>query len=246
MNQNSSNQPGGESPQDEDTVEVSDEAMAAAESATVEDADSAIEEGMDTQTGDPGEDDPDSVASDPGAPNPGAKESAATDGPSPEQELGETKDKLLRTLAEMENLRRRTQKEREDTAKYAISNFARDVLTVADNLNRALTSIPEEVLATDETVKGIVEGLAMVERELVSAFDRAGLKRIEAMGEKFNHEYHEAMFEVPTADSPPGTVVQVMEIGYTLHDRLLRPARVGVAKSHSGEAPPREGVDTTA
>lgn len=236
MNQNNSSQPDEQSPQTGDTVDVSEEAKAAAESAGSDDMENTDDVGAEETSGEGAEQDPD----------PADLASDTSGAPSPEQELSQTKDRLLRTLAEMENLRRRTQKEREDTAKYAISNFARDVLTVADNLNRAVASIPEEIRETDETVKGIVEGLELVERELVSAFDRAGLKRIEPMGEKFDHEYHEAMFEVPTADSPPGTVVQVMEIGYTLHDRLLRPARVGVAKRHPDETPPREGVNTTA
>lgn len=215
MSQDKSKDASAQTTQNEDTVEVSEEALAAA---------------SDNQ------------------PDAGVAESQAEGGEKPsslEQELSETRDKLLRTLAEMENLRRRTQKEREDTAKYAVSAFARDVLTVADNLRRAIDSIPDEAAQSDDTVKRIVDGLQMVERELAAAFERAGIKSVDPLGEKFTHEYHEAMFEVPTNDAPPGTVVQVMEIGYTLHDRLLRPARVGVAKALPGAAP-QEGVDTTA
>lgn len=216
MSQDTSKDANAQKTQNGDSVEVSEEALAAASEKPAEDA--AQETAAETEEESP---------------------------PSPEKELSETKDKLLRTLAEMENLRRRTQKEREDTAKYAVSAFARDVLTVADNLRRAIDSIPEESAQSDDTVKGIVDGLQMVERELAAAFERAGIKSVDPLGEKFTHEYHEAMFEVPTNDSPPGTVVQVMEIGYTLHDRLLRPARVGVAKALPA-APPQEGVDTTA
>lgn len=162
-----------------------------------------------------------------------------------EQELAETKDKLLRALAETENLRRRAQKERDDAAKYAIATFARDVLTVADNLRRAIDAIPEESRHNDDAVRVIAEGIELTERELLAAFDRCGIMKVDPMGEKFDHTYHEAMFEVPTDDAAPGTVVQVMEVGYVLHDRLLRPARVGVAKAPS-EPPPSEGADTTA
>ena len=116
---------------------------------------------------------------------------------------------------------------------------------MADNLRRALDAIPDEARKGDETVKSIVEGIELTERELLSAFDRYAIKKFDPMGEKFSHDLHEAMFEVPTGDAAPGTVVQVMEVGYTLHDRLLRPARVGVAKALP-EAPPQEGVDTTA
>ena len=188
------------------------------------------------------------------APDAAASEPTAADGeeaspPDPlallEKDLADTKDKLLRALAETENVRRRAQKDREDMSKYAITNFARDVLTVADNLRRALDAIPEEARRGDDTVKSIVEGVELTERELLAAFDRYGIKKVDPMGEKFNHDFHEAMFEVPTADAAPGTVVQVMEIGYVLHDRLLRPARVGVAKALP-EAPQTEGVDTTA
>ena len=194
------------------------------------------------------------AAADTAAPDAATSEPTAADGeealpPDPlallEKDLADTKDKLLRALAETENVRRRAQKDREDMSKYAITNFARDVLTVADNLRRALDAIPEEARRGDDTVKSIVEGVELTERELLAAFDRYGIKKVDPMGEKFNHDFHEAMFEVPTADAAPGTVVQVMEIGYVLHDRLLRPARVGVAKALP-EAPQTEGVDTTA
>lgn len=221
----------------------------------------------DTETSEPG---PEDVAEDSNAAkgadaSPAAAEAAApsepagaSDGPDAaeseelsdplallEKDLADTKDKLLRALAETENVRRRAQKDREDMSKYAVTNFARDVLTVADNLRRALDAIPEETRKTDDTVKSIVEGVELTERELLAAFDRYAIKKVDPLGEKFNHDFHEAMFEVPTGDAAPGTVVQVMEVGYTLHDRLLRPARVGVAKALP-EASQQEGVDTTA
>lgn len=152
-------------------------------------------------------------------------------------EIAALNDKLLRALAETENLRRRSQRDREDTAKYAISNFARDMLSIADNLRRALDSVPPD-LADDDAVTGLIEGVELTERELLAAFERHGISRIEAAGAKFDHERHEAMFEVPTADAPPGTVVEVLQTGYMIDDRLLRAARVGVAK-----APPSEAAD---
>jgi molecular chaperone GrpE len=167
----------------------------------------------------------------------------------PEGESGEApdeaavlRDRLLRALAENENIVRRARKDREDAAKYAAANFARDVLSVADNLRRALDSMPQS-LRDDEAGKTLVEGLELTERELLAALERHGIKRISPLGERFNHDLHEAMFEVPTNDAPPGTVVQVMEEGYVIHDRLLRAARVGIAK-----ALPESGhtVDTTA
>ncbi|MGE0743822.1 MAG: nucleotide exchange factor GrpE [Rhodospirillales bacterium] len=147
-------------------------------------------------------------------------------------EIADLKDKLLRTLAESENMRRRFQKEREDTSKYAIAGFARDMLTVADNLRRAL----DAAAGADDNARAVIEGVEMTEREMLAALERHGIRRIDPMGQKFNHEQHEAMFEVPTADAPPGTVMQVLEVGYMIHDRLLRPARVGIAKATPGGA----------
>lgn len=174
--------------------------------------------------------------------------------PSPEEELAaareeaaQLKDQLLRALAETENVRRRAQREREDAGKYAIANFARDVLQVADNLHRALEAIPAQALAEDEALKNLHEGVSATERQLGAALERQAVKRIWPMGEKFDANFHQAMFEVPTADQAPGTVVQVMQAGYVIHDRLLRPALVGVAKAPSGETPPPQGkVDTIA
>jgi molecular chaperone GrpE len=154
------------------------------------------------------------------------------------QEAAQLKDQLLRALAEAENVRRRAQREREDAAKYAIANFARDVLQVSDNLHRALEAIPEAALAADEALKNLHEGVSATERQLDAALERQQVKRIWPMGEKFDANLHQAMFEVPTFDQQPGTVVQVMQAGYLIHDRLLRPALVGVAKQPAGEAPP--------
>ena len=154
------------------------------------------------------------------------------------QEAAQLKDQLLRALAEAENVRRRAQREREDAAKYAIANFARDVLQVSDNLHRALEAIPAAALAADEALKNLHEGVSATERQLDAALERQQVKRIWPMGEKFDANLHQAMFEVQTADQAPGTVVQVMQAGYLIHDRLLRPALVAVAKQPAGDAPP--------
>jgi molecular chaperone GrpE len=154
------------------------------------------------------------------------------------QEAAQLKDQLLRALAEAENVRRRAQREREDAAKYAITNFARDVLQVSDNLHRALEAIPAAALAADEALRNLHEGVSATERQLDAALERQQVKRIWPMGEKFDANLHQAMFEVQTTEQAPGTVVQVMQAGYLIHDRLLRPALVGVAKQPAGDAPP--------
>jgi molecular chaperone GrpE len=140
------------------------------------------------------------------------------------------KDQLLRALAEIENTRRRFQRDREDFARHAAAPLAKEVLPVADNLARALAAVPQEALAQDEALRNLVEGIAATERQLVSALERHNIKRIEPEGEKFDSHRHQAMFEVPDTGKPAGTVVQVLQPGYILHDRLLRPALVGVAK----------------
>lgn len=188
----------------------------------------------------------DAAPIDSGAEIPGA-------GGTPEQQLkaaraeaAQLKDQLLRALAETENVRRRAQREREDAGKYAIANFARDVLQVNDNLQRALEAIPAAALAADEALKNLHEGVSATERQLSAALERQAVKRIWPMGEKFDANFHQAMFEVPTNDHAAGTVVQVMQAGYVIHDRLLRPALVGVAKSAPGGETPQSKVDTLA
>ena len=146
-------------------------------------------------------------------------------------EAGQLKDQLLRALAEAENTRRRSQREREDTARYASANLAKDVVQFADNLSRALAAVPAEALAQDETLKNLVEGIAATERQFLTSLERHNIKRIDPMGEKFDANLHQAMLEVPGTGKPAGTVVQVLQPGYLLHDRLLRPALVGVAKA---------------
>jgi molecular chaperone GrpE len=153
-----------------------------------------------------------------------------------EAELADTKDKLLRALAETENQRRRAQREREDASKYAAANFAKDMLDVADNFRRALASIDADSLQ-DERAKALIEGVAATERALLAAFERHGIKRIEPeIGERFDPHWHEAMFEVPNTGKPGGSIVQVVQAGYRMQDRLLRPAMVGVAKASAASA----------
>ena len=146
-----------------------------------------------------------------------------------EAELAEYKDRLLRSLAETENVRRRAQREREDASKYAIAGFAKDLLSAADNLRRALESLPESE-AKDERTRSLLAGVAATERELLGVFERHGIKRIDPQGEVFDHNVHQAIFEAERPDQPSGSVVEVLQPGYVLHDRLLRPAMVGVAK----------------
>ncbi len=150
-----------------------------------------------------------------------------------EAELAEEKDRLLRALAETENVRRRAQREREDAGKYAVSGFAKDLLSAADNLRRALDSLPGDKVR-DELTRKLLDGVAATERELLAVFERHGIRRIDAKGERFDHNFHQAIYEVERTDEPPGTIVEVLQPGYLLHDRLLRPAMVGVAK-HSAK-----------
>ena len=146
-----------------------------------------------------------------------------------EAELADTRDRLLRALDETENVRRRFQRERDDAQKYAVSGFAKDLLSAADNLRRALDAMPEAEIP-DSRTRSLLDGVAATERELLAAFERHGLTRIDPMGERFDHNFHQAIFEAERPDLPAGTVVEVLQPGYVLHDRLLRPAMVAVAK----------------
>jgi molecular chaperone GrpE len=149
-----------------------------------------------------------------------------------EAELQDTKDRLLRALAETENLRRRTMRDLEEAHKYAISNFARELLEVADNLSRALDAVPPRAREEIEFVKNLADGIVLTEKALLSAFERHQIaKVVPEIGDKFDHNRHQAMFEVATSEQPPGTIAQVLQPGYTIADRLLRPALVGVAKA---------------
>jgi molecular chaperone GrpE len=148
-----------------------------------------------------------------------------------EAEKADLKDKLLRTLADMENLRRRTEREVGDARSYAVTNFARDMLNVADNIRRALESVPGDARESAEgAFKALVEGIELTERDLLKTLERHGVRRLEPQGQKFDPHMHQAMFEMPNPDVPSGTVVQVVQTGYAIGERVLRPALVGVAK----------------
>jgi molecular chaperone GrpE len=146
-----------------------------------------------------------------------------------EAEIAEQKDRLLRALAETENVRRRGHREREDAAKYAVAGFAKELLSVADNLHRALGSLPAGD-AKDERTRSLLEGVEATERELLAVFERNGIRRIDPAGERFDHNFHQAIFETERPGNSAGTIIEVLQPGYVLHDRLLRPAMVGVAK----------------
>ena len=156
-------------------------------------------------------------------------------------ENAEMRDRLLRTLADMENLRRRTEREKADTARYAITNFARDVLTVGDNLKRTVDHVPAEAAAQDPALKTFLEGVELTERELLNVLERHGVTRIEPLGQRFDPNCHQAMYEVQNADVPEGTVVDVMQSGYAIGDRCLRPALVAVAKGGAKQPKQAQG-----
>ena len=162
-----------------------------------------------------------------------------------EAELAEQKDRLLRALAETENVRRRSQREREDASKYAVAGFAKELLSVADNLRRALDSLPAEEAKDPRTVS-LLEGVEATERELLGVFERNGVRRIDPDGERFDHNFHQAVFEAERPGKPAGTIIEVLQPGYILHDRLLRPAMVGVAKETRTPEEPVQSADTVA
>ncbi|TWA69172.1 molecular chaperone GrpE [Azospirillum brasilense] len=148
-----------------------------------------------------------------------------------EAEVASLKDQLLRQMAEVENTRRRAQRDREDASKFAVSSFAKELVTVADNLRRALEAVPAEGRENDDVLKSLSVGVEATERQLISAFERAGIKKIDPTGELFDPNFHQVMFEIDNTGKPAGTVVQVLQPGYTIHGRLLREAMVGVAKA---------------
>lgn len=178
----------------------------------------------------------------PRAPDTEAPEAAAVDADEAArlaQEAAELKDRLLRTMAELENFRRRAERERQDTAKFAISKFARDCLPVLDNLRRGLDSVPAEERAASPALEALAAGMELTEREMLATLERHGITRIDPQGQPFDHDFHQAMFEIEDTSVPQGTVVQVMQAGYVLNERLLRPAMVGVSRGgpRPGEAP---------
>jgi molecular chaperone GrpE len=162
-----------------------------------------------------------------------------------DRELADTKDRLLRTLAEMENMRKRTEREVADARVYGITAFARDIANVADNMHRAMQALDDELRAkADEGMKALLDGVELTERELMNVLEKHGVKRIDPLGQKFDPNRHQAMYEVADASVPAGSVVQVVQSGYLIGERVLRPALVAVAKggakapaaAQSGEA----------
>jgi molecular chaperone GrpE len=148
------------------------------------------------------------------------------------EETAALKDRLLRAAADMDNLRKRAEREKAEATLYAATNFARDLLSVADNMSRALAAVPAEAREqADEATKNLLAGVELTERELLKVFERYNIRRVETVGAKFDPNVHQALFEMPTSEHPPGTVVQEMQSGFAIGDRCLRPAMVGVAKA---------------
>lgn len=166
-----------------------------------------------------------------------------------EAEVADLKDRLARALAETENVRRRADKEKQDASKFGPAALARELFPVADNLSRALAAVPDSLRNGDDQAKNFILGVEMTEKLLQDAFEKQAIKRIDPLGEKFSYEHHQAMSEAVGTGKPAGTVVQVLQVGYMLHDRLLRPAMVVVAKGEANEGDKpgdMDHVDTTA
>ena len=154
------------------------------------------------------------------------------------KEVADAKDRALRTLADMENLRRRGEKDVADARAYAVTNFARDMVNVADNLRRAIESVPADAReAVEGVLKSVLEGIELTERDLLNTLERHGIKKLDPVGQKFDPNFHQAMYEVPDSSVPSGTVVQVVQGGYKIGERILRPALVAVTKGGAKAAP---------
>ena len=145
------------------------------------------------------------------------------------EEIESLKDQRLRAVAELENFRKRAEKDQSDALKYGITNFAKEIINIGDNIERAKSSISEEV-RSNESIKSVVDGLDLIAQSTMATFEKIGIKKIESINQKFDHNLHQAMMEIEKNDCEPGTIVQELIPGYTLHDRLLRPAMVGVSK----------------
>ena len=158
-----------------------------------------------------------------------------------EEQVSELKDQLLRSVAELDNYRKRAEREKEQLRKFGIANFAKDLLSAADNLRRAVESGPSDLDGADESVKNLIVGVEMTEKELLNAFEKNRVRKIDPVGEKFDYNFHQAMFEVESDKEEPGVVMQVLQPGYAIEDRVLRAAMVGVSKSNAPDQP--EGVD---
>jgi len=190
------------------------------------------------------EPDQDQTAGEPGA-DAAAREAAepSADVATLEAQINELTDRLLRAHADMENLRKRTERDKEDTAKYAITKFAREVLSIGDNLQRAIAAVPAGAADADPALKALVDGVSMTDREFLNILERNGIKRLVPEGQPFNPHQHQAMVEVENREVAPGTVVQVYQPGYVLEDRVLRPAMVVVAKGGAKPDKPDGAAD---
>jgi molecular chaperone GrpE len=189
-------------------------------------------------------------AEDAAATSPEAANAAAAPQPKPstdlEREHADMKDRLLRTLAEMENLRKRTEREVTDARLYGASSFARDMLGVADNMRRALEAVPAEARAHAEAgMKALLDGVELTERELLKGLEKNGVRQFTPQGEKFDPNVHQAMYEVPDPSVPAGSIVQVVQPGYMIGERVLRPALVGISKGGPKVAPNQSSNDNS-
>jgi molecular chaperone GrpE len=161
-------------------------------------------------------------------------------------QIADLTDRLLRAHAEMDNIRKRSEREKADTQKYAVTRFAHDIITVGDNVERAIAAVPPAAAEHDPALKSFLEGVTMTERELVNVLERHGIKRMSPQGEAFNPHHHQAVMEAHDESVPAGTVVQVLQAGYTIEDRTLRPAMVAVAKGGAKPARQTESAGDTA
>ena len=187
---------------------------------------------------------PDDDAAPSEAPQPEAKPQRPPLATELQSRVDELQGQLLRAHAEVDNIRKRSERMVGDAHKYAVANFAKDLLSVPDNLKRAMDAVPEEARSGDGLVAKLLEGVSAVDRELGNAFEKHGLAKLEPMNVPFDPNFHEAVYEVPGSGQPAGTVVQLLQPGYTLHGRLVRAAMVGVSKGDG--SPPEHKVDTTA
>src|SRR5262245_19369031 len=193
----------------------------------------------DAEKRDPAGSDPAAPASPAGAGQAGPAQSSAEEQLAAlRAEAADLKDRLLRAHAEVENMRKRTEREKEEIAKYAVTKLARDVVTVGDNFQRAIDAVPPGAADQDPALKSFLEGVTMTERELLNMLERHGIKRILPINEPFNPHLHQAVMEMPRTDVPAGTIVQIFQSGFTIEDRVLRPAMVAVAKGGPKPAAP--------
>lgn len=158
------------------------------------------------------------------------------------EQIATMREQMMRALAEAENTRKRSIKEREDAGKYAIQKFAKDLLDVADNLRRAVEAIPDDLKSIDPRIEGIVGGIEATERELLKSFDKNNIVKTEPLDEQFDPNFHEVMFEAPVPGKAAGTVIQVVEPGYVLNGRILRAAKVGIAKADENTSPAPDNI----